>query len=115
MKLFIIAAAIIIIVLCIAYTGIVLVWKIIQKHTPCEIVVGQVRWIQKSKIPGFKQVLFSYTKRGKTCEVVTRPMWYKKKFKLKGMYKIRVFYRKAGGKGTAVWADPVSLNRVSKR
>lgn len=109
----VIIAALTALALGVVYAGTTLIWKIIQKSTPSETAVGQVCWIQKAKIPGYRQLLFSCTKKGKPCEAISRPIWYKKKFKLKGMYQIKVFHRKIGDKGTTVWADPISDRKVS--
>lgn len=113
MRIFLIILASILAVIAIIVTFIFLVWKIAEKYSPYEAAIGKVIWIQKSKIPGFKQVYFSYTKKGRPHEVSTLLIWHKKKFKLKGMYKIQVYHRKIKENKTISWAIPMSNHRVA--
>lgn len=70
MLIFLAIAAIFIAIATMATFG----WRMVEKHTFSEFFVGQVIGEQKGKIPGFKQYIFSYKKRGKPNIVASRPL-----------------------------------------
>lgn len=103
MLIFLAIAAIFIAIATMATFG----WRMVEKHTFSEFFVGQVIGEQKGKIPGFKQYIFSYKKRGKPNIVASRPLWRTKQLKSDGLYQIQVFHRRIKGKKAVVWAIPI--------
>lgn len=83
-------------------------WKLVERHTFSEFFVGQVMRAEKAKIPGFKQYVFTYKKRGRPYVVNSRLVWRNTNLKVGGLYRIQVFHRKIPKRESVFWAVPMS-------
>lgn len=100
--------------LVISFIAPLIIWscRLVERHTFSRTLVGQVVWEQKAKIPGFKQYIFIYKKRGRPYIVSSRLLWHNTKLNIGGLYQIQVFHLKIQNMYSASWAVPVLLSKM---